>query len=221
MEGVGDMKIAIIGTGKVGTAVGGSLARAGHQVTFAGLDAEKARKVAAALGASAAANPAEAARNAEVIVLAVPYVAAEQVAAELAGQAAGKVVIDATNPIKADYSGLATDAGESGAERFGQLLEGARMAKALNTIFASVQADPTIYSTTVDALYATDDPIARTAVIEVLSAMGLRPVGVGPLAAARELEALAWLNIRLQMINEGDWRTTFAVLGAPAGATAG
>jgi 8-hydroxy-5-deazaflavin:NADPH oxidoreductase len=215
------MKIAIIGTGNVGTAVGGSLVRAGHQVTFAARDAEKARKVASELGASTAESPAEAARDAEVIVLAVPYLAAEEVAAELAGQAAGKVVIDATNPIKADYSGLATEAGESGAERFGQLLAGARMVKALNTIFASVQADPTIYGTTVDALYATDDPVARTAVIAVLSSMGFRPVGVGPLAAARELEAMAWLNIRLQMITGGDWRTTFAVLGAPAGATAG
>jgi predicted dinucleotide-binding enzyme len=214
------MKIAIIGTGKVGTAVGGSLVRAGHQVTFAARDAEKARKVASELGASAAESPAEAARQADVIVLAVPYLAAEQVAAELAGQAAGKVVIDATNPIKADYSGLATEAGESGAERFGQLLSGARMVKALNTIFASVQADPTTWGTTVDALYATDDPVARIAVIEVLSSMGLRPVGVGPLAAARELEAMAWLNIRLQMIAGGDWRTTFALLGAPASAMA-
>jgi 8-hydroxy-5-deazaflavin:NADPH oxidoreductase len=214
------MKIAIIGTGNVGTAVGGSLVRAGHQVTFAARDAEKARKVASELGASAAESPAEAARDADVIVLAVPYLAAEQVAAELAGQAAGKVVIDATNPIKADYSGLASEAGESGAERFGQLLSGARMVKALNTIFASVQADPTTWGTTVDALYATDDPVARIAVIEVLSSMGLRPVGVGPLAAARELEAMAWLNIRLQMIAGGDWRTTFALLGAPASTTA-
>jgi predicted dinucleotide-binding enzyme len=45
-------------------------------------------------------------------------------------------------------------------------------------------------------------------------------VNVGPLAAARELEAMAWLNIRLQMITGGDWRSTFVLLGAPAAPTA-
>ena len=215
------MKIAIIGTGNVGTAIGGSLVRAGHDVTFAARDAAKAGTVAGGVGASAAATPAEAARDADVIILAVPGLAAEQVAAELAGQTAGKVVIDATNPIKADYSGLTTDAGGSGAERFAQLLEGAHVVKAFNTIFASVQADPSAFGTAVDGMYATDDPIAKATVIDVLSSIGFRPVAVGPLAAARELEAMAWLNIRLQMITGGDWRTTFALLGAPQSAIAG
>ena len=136
------MKIAIIGTGNVGKAIGGSLVRAGHEVTFAARDAATTRLVASAAGASASASAADAARGAEVIILAVPYLAAEQVAAELDGQAAGKVVIDATNPIRADYSGLATGAGESGAEHFARLLEGAHVVKAFNTLFASVQADP-------------------------------------------------------------------------------
>lgn len=214
------MKIAVIGTGNVGKAIGGSLVRAGHQVTFAARDADKTRQVASEVGASAAVSAADAARDADVIILAVPYTAAEQVAAELDGQAAGKVVIDATNPIKADYSGLATESGGSGAERFAQLLGGALVAKAFNTLLAGLQADPTTHGTRLDALYATDDPAARAAVIALASSIGLRPVSVGPLAAARELEALAWLNIRLQMITGGDWRSTFVLVGAPAGATA-
>ena len=214
------MKIAVIGTGNVGKAIGGSLVRAGHQVTFAARDADKTRQVASEVGASAAVSAADAARDADVIILAVPYTVAEQVAAELDGQAAGKVVIDATNPIKADYSGLATESGGSGAERFAQLLGGALVAKAFNTLLAGLQADPTTHGTRLDALYATDDPAARAAVIALASSIGLRPVSVGPLAAARELEALAWLNIRLQMITGGDWRSTFVLVGAPAGATA-
>ena len=214
------MKIAIIGTGNVGQAIGGSLVRAGHTVTFAARDAATTRQVAATAGASASASPADAARDAEVIILAVPYLAAEQVVAELDGQAAGKVVIDATNPIKADYSGLSTDANQSGAERFAELLEGAHVVKAFNTIFASVQADPTAHGSALDLLYATDDPTARTAVIALASSLGLRPVSVGPLAASRELEAMAWLNIRLQMISGGDWRSTFVLVDAPAAALA-
>ena len=214
------MKIAIIGTGNVGQAIGGSLVRAGHTVTFAARDAATTRQVAATAGASASASPADAARDADVIILAVPYLAAEQVAAELDGQAAGKVVIDATNPLKADYSGLSTEAGGSGAERFATLLEGAHVVKAFNTLFASVQADPGAHGTALDLLYATDDSTAKTAVIALASSLGLRPVSVGPLAASRELEAMAWLNIRLQMITGGDWRSTFVLVDAPAAATA-
>jgi NADPH-dependent F420 reductase len=214
------MKIAIIGTGNVGTAIGGSLVRAGHQVTFAARDTDKARAVASDVGAAGAASPADAARSADVIILAVPYLAAEQVAAELDGQAAGKVVIDATNPLKADYSGLSTEAGGSGAERFAQLLEGAHVVKAFNTLFASVQADPSGHGSALDLLYATDDPAAKSAVIELATSLGLRPVSVGPLAASRELEAMAWLNIRLQMISGGDWRSTFVLVDAPLAATA-
>jgi len=214
------MKIAIIGTGNVGQAIGGSLVRAGHTVTFAARDGATTRQVAAAAGASASASPADAARGAEVIILAVPYLAAEQVAAELDGQAAGKVVIDATNPIKADYSGLSTEAAGSGAERFAQLLEGAHVVKAFNTLFASVQADPGGHGSALDLLYATDDASAKAVVIALASSLGLRPVSVGPLAASRELEAMAWLNIRLQMISGGDWRSTFVLVDAPAAATA-
>lgn len=210
------MKIAIIGTGNVGAAIGRSSAAAGHEVTFAARDAEKARRVAAETGASAAASPAEAARGAEVVILAVPYTAAEQVAQELEGQAAGKVVIDATNPIRADFSGLATDPGTSGAERFAQLLPGARVVKAFNTVFAGLTADPATHGTLLDALYATDDAGAGETVAALASSIGFRPVSVGPLAAARELEAMAWLNIRLQATTGGDWRSTFVLVGAPS-----
>ena len=214
------MKIAIIGTGNVGKALGGSLVRAGHEVTFAARDAAKTRQVASEIGVSAAASAADAAREADVIVLAVPFQAFDWVAAELGGHASGKVVIDASNPAKADFSGLATEGGTSGAERYAEILPGARVAKAFNTVFVAFQADPMALGTTLDLLYATDDAGARTAVAAIASSIGFRPVNVGPLAAARELEAMAWLNIRLQMITGGDWRSAFVLLGAPATATA-
>ncbi len=210
------MKIAIIGTGNVGQALGGSFMRAGHEVTFAGRNAKKTEQVSSDLGGSAAPTTADAAREAEAIVLAVPSGEVEAVVADIRPVAAGKVVIDATNPLKPDYSGLANVGGPSVAERVAGLLPEAHVAKAFNTIFGAVQADPTTHGTTLDALYATDDDVASATVAELASSIGFRPVLVGPLSAARELEAVAWLNIRLQLIDGGDWRTAFVLVGAPA-----
>jgi NADPH-dependent F420 reductase len=213
------MKIAVIGTGNVGKALGGSFARAGHDVTFAARDEAKTREVAAELGAASSPTAEAAARDAEVIVLAVPYGAMPAVAREIASAAKGKVVIDVSNPLKSDYSGLATEGGPSGAERLAEPLIDAHVVKAFNTLFASVQADPEGLGSTVDALYATDDDEARTAITAIAESVGFRPIYVGPLTAARELEALAWLNIRLQMLTNGSWNTAFVALNPPEAAT--
>jgi NADPH-dependent F420 reductase len=213
------MKVAIIGTGNVGRALGTSLSRAGHDVTFAARDAAKTRRVADEVGVAAAETAAEAAAAAEVIVLAVPYGAIAELAVEIRDSVAGKVVVDATNPVKADYSGPAVPAG-SGAEQVAEALPGARVAKAFNTLFASIQTDPGTLDTMLDGLYATDDASAGATVASLIRSIGFRPVNAGSLAAARELEALAWLNIRLQMTTGGDWRSSFVLVGAPAAAVA-
>ena len=212
------MNIAIIGTGNVGKALGVSLVGAGHTVAFAAQDAGKTASVAAEVGATTAASPVEAVRAADVVILAVPYQAAEGVVAEIAAAATGKVVIDATNPLKADYSGLATAGGPSGAEILAASLPGAHVVKAFNTIFAGVQGNPAAHGTTLDALLATDDDGARATVSALATSIGFRPVYVGPLAAARELEAMAWLNIRLQMLTGGTWQSSYVLVGAPAAA---
>jgi predicted dinucleotide-binding enzyme len=210
------MKVAIIGTGNVGRALGGSLARAGHEVTFAGRDMAKTERVASELGGFAADTAADAAQGVDVIVLAIPSGEVAAVVTGIASAAVGKVVLDATNPLKPDYSGLANAGGPSTAELVAELVPGAHVAKAFNTLFGAVQADPTTHGTMLDALYATDDEVAAAAVSELASSIGFRPVRVGPLAAARELEAIAWLNIRLQLIDNGDWRTAVVLVGAPA-----
>jgi NADPH-dependent F420 reductase len=213
------MKVAVIGTGNVGRALGTSLSRAGHDVTFAARDAAKTRQVADEVGARAATTAAEAVEAADVVVLAVPYGALGTLAAEIRDRVSGKVVIDVTNPIKADYSGPALATG-SGAEHVASLLPDARVAKAFNTLFATLQADPGTLDTLLDGLYATDDESARATLADLIRSVGFRPVHVGPLAAARELEAIAWLNIRLQMTTGGDWRSSFVLVGAPVAAIA-
>ena len=214
------MKIAIIGTGNVGSALGSSFVRAGHDVTFAARDAARTREVAAKLGARTADSPAAAASGAEVIVLAVPFGEVEALAADLALAATGKIVVDTTNPLKPDYSGLATEGGLSAAERIAVQMPGARVVKAFNTVFASVQADPTTHGQTLDGLLAGDDADAKATVAALARSVGLRPVDAGSLSGARELEALAWLNISLQLRTGGDWSSAFVLLGAPEAAIA-
>lgn len=214
------MKIAIIGTGNVGKALAGSFLEAGHEVTMAARDEAKTRLVADGIGARTAATPRIAAESAEVIVLAVPFVtSARDVAAEIEPVVAGKVVVDPTNPAKADFSGLATEHGPSAGEQIAAWLPEARVVKAFNTLFGSNQADPASHETTIDGLYATDDETARSTIATLEDSMGLRPVDAGPLARSRELEALAWLNITLQMRHGGDWTSAFVLVDAPAAAT--
>ncbi len=213
------MKIAIIGTGNVGRALAGSFKKAGDDVTLVARDADKTGKVASEVGVSTARSAAEAAAAADVVVLAIPYGAVEEVANSIAAAVVGKVVIDATNPLKADYSGLATEGGPSGAERLAGLLPGAAVAKAFNTVLAGLHANPNVHGMTLDALFATDDESARRIVRDLITSIGYRAVDAGPLASARELESLAWLNIKLNSTFNGSWTSSAVFLGLPAAAT--
>ena len=215
-----DMKVAIIGTGNVGRTLGSSLNARGHEVTFAAQDVDKTRAVAAELGTSAAERAVDAVAGADLTILAVPAGAVEAVAREIAGSVTGKVVIDASNPLTPDYSALAAPGGPSPAERVAAILGDAHVAKAFNTLFSSIQGDSDALGTQLDGFFATDDDSTRDTVAGLLASLGFRPVHIGGLVAARELEALAFLNIRLQMLAGGDWRSSFVLVGAPAGATA-
>lgn len=204
--------LAIIGAGNVGKALGTTFLRAGHEVTYIANSAASTKEAAQVIGGDAADSIAEAAEKADVVILAVPYSAVEEVAAELAPVAEGKLVIDVTNPLTADYSGMATSEGQSGAEHIAELLPGARVVKAFNTLFASVQENPNTHGVEIDALFATDDAKAREQTADLLRSLGFRPVYVGPLARAHELEAIAFMNISLQMQDQGAWRTAIKLV---------
>ena len=199
------MKVAIIGAGNVGKALGSSIARAGHDVTFAAKNPEHARTAAREIGAASASTSVDAVSDADVVILAVPFVGAgEQVATEIRDEVAGKTVIDVTNPLKPDYSGLATDS--SAAEEFQRLLPGASVVKAFNTIFASHQANP---SRDIDGFIAADDDKAKQRVISLVESMGFTALDVGPLSAARFLEGMALLNIGLNAQHGWSWTSSW------------
>ena len=201
------MKVAIIGAGNVGKALATSLTRAGHDVTLAAHSPETARAAAREIGAGSAKDAASAVKDARVVILAVPYTAEEAVAAEIADGTVGRTVIDVSNPIKADFSGLAT--GTSAAEELQQRLPGAHVVKAFNTVFASMQADPTAHGVTIDAYIAGDDADAKRQVLELVESIGLNPLDVGPLTSARYLEGMAYLNMGLNAANGWSWTSTW------------
>ncbi|HUH17049.1 MAG TPA: NAD(P)-binding domain-containing protein, partial [Methylomirabilota bacterium] len=158
------------------------------------------------VGASAADSNVSAVADADVVIIAVPYVGpGQQVADEIRDAVAGRTVIDATNPIKPDYSGLATN-GNSAAEALQERLPDAKVIKAFNTVFASNQANP---SKEIDGYVAGDDADAKAAVLALVESMGFASVDVGPLSAARYLEGMAYLNIGLNAANGWSWTSAW------------
>ena len=202
------MKVAIIGAGNVGKALTTTFTGAGHDVTIAAAHPEHARDVAQELGARAVDTNRDAVADADLVVLAVPAGALETIARELGPDLAGKTVIDVSNRPTPDPAG----SGTSIAEELQDRLPNTSVVKAFNTLFASRQADPVVGGHPVDGFVAGDDTKAKAQVIDALEGMGFRPVDAGPLAAARTLEGMAWLNIS-RNLSGGTWQDAFVLVG--------
>jgi 8-hydroxy-5-deazaflavin:NADPH oxidoreductase len=192
------MNIGIIGTGNMGGGLGKLLASKGHKVMFGSRDPQKAKALADVAGPNASGGSiAEAARFGSVVVLAVHWGAVPE-SLKAAGSLAGKTVLDLTNPLTADYSALAVGYTTSGAEEIAKLAPGARVVKALNTVFAQViGGGPEFGPQNATALYAGDDPSAKEMVRKLIGDAGFDPVDAGPLKSARYLEPMGMLNIFL------------------------
>src|SRR3954447_18815184 len=147
------MKVGIIGAGNVGGALAAAATKAGHEVTITAATPDNATKVAEQTGATAVGSAGEAARGADVVVLAVPGSVATDVVRDLGDDAKNTVVIDSTNPLNDTYSDL-TLAGSSVSEEIAKASPGTPVVKAFNTIFASRHANPTEGGQPLDALYA-------------------------------------------------------------------
>lgn len=178
------MKIAVLGAGRVGRALGERWSARGHDVVYGVRDPGSRRH--SELGAAATAS--EAVHDAGVVLLALPWAAVDEVVREL--DLSGAVVIDATNPL-----GAAGDA--SGAERLAERFPSARVVKAFNSTGWEVMTDTAFSAGTPVMLVAGDDGHAKETALALATELGFDAVDAGPLAAARELEALAALWIRL------------------------
>jgi 8-hydroxy-5-deazaflavin:NADPH oxidoreductase len=193
-------------------ALASSFIRAGHRVTLTASNPDNARAAASQTGAQAGDSNQQAAAGAEVVVLAVQYPIVDAVLAEAGDALNGKVLIDTTNRVDPADPGSVLD-GTSAAEQIQARVPGAKVVKAFNTAFAFRQADPVVDRVALDGYLAGDDDQAKQTVSELVGSIGFRPVDVGPLVMARALEALALLNIMLQIRNNWPWQAGFKLVG--------
>ncbi len=193
------MKIAVIGTGNVGGTLGTRWAQKGHQVVFGSRDpeGEKTQHLVAGAGPNAcAATAANAAAASDIVVFATPWSVTER-AIISAGDLTGKIVVDCTNPLKPDLSGLDTGADTSAGEQVAAWAAGARTVKAFNTTGSGNMQDPLYDGAPLTMFICGDDAEAKQTVAGLAEDPGFEVVDAGGLTASRLLEHLAMLWISL------------------------
>ena len=215
------MRVGIIGAGNMGSAFARRLTAAGHDVVIASRDVADAKELAGSVGARAVPLQ-QLADGVDVLVAATPY-AQQANALRASGRVEGKAVVEISNPLKPDMSGLAVGHTTSAAEEVAKAVPGARVVKAFNTIFAQVLADGSASGARPQVFYAGDDAAAKDTVRSLIESMGFEPLDAGPLSNARYLEPLGMLNIYLGYVAKMGTDIAFAVrkvAGETAGATA-
>ena len=188
------MKIAIIGKGNVGGALGATLAKAGYEVRYGVREGDT--------------KPAEAAAWGDVVVLAVPGNVALDVAKGLAKELAGKIVVDVNNPLTwKDGPVWAPTPEGSLAASIAKVAPGARVVKGWNTFGAEFHGDPKHAGVPADTFYAGDDAEAKKTFAEIATKAGFRAIDAGPLRNAAVLEnvAMLWIHLALAGGQGRDW----------------
>jgi 8-hydroxy-5-deazaflavin:NADPH oxidoreductase len=180
------VKIGIVGSGHVGSALGGVWAHAGHEVMFSSRNLEQDQKLAAEVGANArAGTPEQAAAFGQVLLFAVPYSALPELAKSLGSSLKGKVVINASNPFPQRDGDIATQAQKKGAGLFdSQLLQGAYVVRAFNAVGAARMASAHEDPGKIGMPVAGDKRAIRVA-SGLIREIGFVPVVVGGLDMAR------------------------------------
>jgi len=183
------VRIGIVGSGNVGTALGRLWARAGHQVMFSSRSLDADKTLARDIGANASAGlPREAVAFGDVILFAVPYRALPDLGKELAPALKGKIVIDACNPFPDRDGDIANWAREKGAGlASAELLPGARIVRGFNAIPAAKMGAADKPPPRIGMPIAGDDKGAIDVVTALVGEIGYEPVLVGGLAMGRHL----------------------------------
>ncbi|MGW5667111.1 NADPH-dependent F420 reductase [Micromonospora sp. NPDC003776] len=186
--------LSIIGTGNMGQAISSVVTKGGNTVEL--------------LGRTDTDKPV----TGDIVVLAVPYPAVDEVLAQRGDQLKGKVVVDITNPLNFEtFDSLTVPADSSAAAEIAAKLPGSRVLKAFNTTFAGTLATGTVGALTTTVLVAGDDADAKATLIGVISAAGLNAIDAGALKRAREMEALGFLQISLAANETVSWTGGFGV----------
>lgn len=187
--GTGKMKIGIVGSGRVGGALGGVWAKAGHEVMFSSRNIEHDKALAAKLGPNArAGTPPDAAAFGEALLISVPYRALPELGKELAHLIRGKVVIDTCNPFVSRDGEIATWAREKGAGlASAELLPGARIVRAFNAVGYTRMGAAHEQPGRIGMPIAGDDAHAIALASRLIRDIGFEPVLIGGLAMGKHL----------------------------------
>lgn len=178
------MKIAIVGTGSMGSGFARAL-KDTHEVWLGSRDTEKGKQAASETGAAGGGGYADVVGDADVVILAVPWHSAQETIAEL-GDLSGKVLIDITNPYTAE--GLVPLEGTSTAEEIQKWATGAKVVKGWNHVYATNLTRADVDGVAASVLIAGDDADAKEAVSQIARDMGFDPVDIGELSMTRSLE---------------------------------
>ncbi len=212
------MRIAILGTGNVGRSLANGFLKTGHEVMMGAREPgnAKAREWASGAGAGASSGTfADAARFGELAVLATLWDGTEN-ALRLAGPSnlAGKILIDATNPLKGAPPALALGHTDSGGEQVQRWVPGARVVKAFNTVGHAHMVHPQFPGGPPDMFICGNDASAKTAVTEILTSFGWGTIDVGGIEGSRLLEPMCilWVNYG---IRTNTWNHAFKLLRKP------
>ena len=190
----GAVKVAIIGTGRMGRGFATALAPK-HEVTVGSRDPNRAHQAASATGATRGATYAEAAADAEVVILTVPWDAIDDTLRQL-GELHETVVVDVSYPYRKQREALK---GSSTAEHIQKRLPRARVVKGWNHVHARHLTAPEVDGIAASVLITGDDPQAKQTVFALAADMGFHPVDVGPLKATRELERLVGVMLFVRL----------------------
>lgn len=213
------MDVTIIGSGNMGRGIGHRMVVGGHSVTLVGVNPEAAEKVAQELrgaakkGARVATASLDRVELGDVVVLALWYGVNIETVKKLGKKLAGKIVVDIANPLNATFDGLATAPDSSSAEEVAKAVPaGTQVLKAFNTTFAGTLVAGQVAGQPLDVLIAGDDADAKKRFAQLIKDANLRPVDVGPLSRARQLEGIGLLHITLQGTLGTNWMSAVKIL---------
>jgi len=184
------MKIAVLGAGNVGKALGEALAARGHNVVYGVRDPERSK-------AKPAKTVVDAIQDSDAVILATPYDATGPLLRESGIALAGKIVIDATNPLKPDLTGLSLTGDVSGAELLQRETPSALLFKAFNTTGFGNMQNPVYPEGRAVMFVAGPNGNGKQTVMQLVTDVGFDAVDAGDLTQARLLEPLAMLWIKL------------------------
>jgi predicted dinucleotide-binding enzyme len=185
------MKIGVIGSGRIGSTIGGLWVKAGHEVMFSDRDPEQVKRAIEGLGPRARAGSVpEAAAFGDAVLIAVPYMALPAIQQQVGAQLKGKVVIDPNNPVPSRDGDMAVAAREKGAGvSSAALLPGARIVRSFNAWgYATMAREANRAAPRMALPVAADDAAALKLGLQLVSDAGFDPVNAGSLASSKAFD---------------------------------